>query len=184
MAYYSVLTSLFMEQFWGYIMSRTTLLKDRPIFFLLDEASSLHLNLDTTISNLRKFRSGILAVYQSSFQLVSKFSEAYAKSLEENVFARVYLPGVDIGVATKLEQTLGKFEYQDEKNVRHTRSLMTASEIRMCDKEILLCSNLGPILLPLRPYYKQYRLKTLSQIPPYEQQANMPFEKVPFIQFD
>lgn len=184
MKYYSVLTSLFMEQCWAHIMSRIVSRDEMGVFFLCDEASSLTLNLQITISNLRKYNSGMMLVYQSAAQLNSLFSDGDAKAIEENVFARLYLPAQDISVANKLEQTFGKYEYTDEKEIRRVMPLLSAADIRMSDKAFLICSNLAPMQVTLCPYFEQVSLRSFAKIPPYQPPSVLPFDTPPFIQFD
>ncbi|MBK5286583.1 MAG: type IV secretory system conjugative DNA transfer family protein, partial [Bacteroidia bacterium] len=63
--YYSVLTSLFFEQFFSFILSRFPQNKEQDIFFLIDESSSLNLpTLPLAVANVRKHRSGIMLLVQ------------------------------------------------------------------------------------------------------------------------
>jgi type IV secretion system protein VirD4 len=182
MKYYSLLTSIFLEQFFGEIMTSLPAKSDLPIFFLIDEASSLYFNnLQLTISNIRKYKAGILAIYQSWNQIVDQYGAPVAKAITENCFARVHMPGQPIQVAQELETTLGKFEYLDEKSTRHTRSLMTANEIRESKDSIILCGNNPAIKTPTIPYFHQFRLNQLTKIAPYEPINKLPFTQAPII---
>lgn len=80
-----------------------------------------------------------------------------------------------------LETTLGKFEYLDESDVRHTRQLMTADEIRMSDKAIILIGNKPPIHAKLNPYYNSWKLNTKTKLPPYEPECKISFDIPPLI---
>ncbi len=185
MRYYSLFTSLFLEQFFGETMNRLPNKDDLPLFFLIDEASSLYFNsLQITIANIRKYNAGILQVYQSAAQIVDLYGTAVAKAITENSFARVYMAGQPISVAQELEATLGKFEYRDEKEVRHVRSLMTADEIRQSDESIILCGNKPAIKTSITPYFKQPKLNSLSQLPPYKAVNKIPFNKPPLLPLD
>lgn len=182
MRYFSLITSLFLEQMFGELMSGFPEKKDLPIFFLIDEASSLYFNsLQITISNLRKYNAGILQIYQSASQLVDLYGPPVAKAITENSYTRVYMPGQPMSVATELETTFGKFEYLDEKNVRHIRSLMTASEIRETDSSLILCGNHRPIKTKTVPYFKQFGLNRLTNTPPAPFTNKLPFEEPPRI---
>jgi len=185
MRYYSVISSIFFEQFWGLIMSQIPGKKELPIFFLLDEASSLFLNsLPITVSNIRKFKSGMLQVYQHYHQMVQLYGNAEARNIAANCYAKVYMSGQPIEVATELETTLGKFEFVDNDDIRRTRSLLTADEIRQLKESIILCGNLPPIKAKMIPYYEQRKLKKLSLIPQYQVQNKLSFNTPPLIQFD
>ena len=158
---------------------------ENSIFFLLDEASSMYLpGLSTTISNIRKYNSGILLIYQDYHQLEHIYGTYEAKNITANCYAKVYLPGQPIGTCKELETVLGRFEYLDEDEVRHTIQLMTADEIRMTDKAIILIGNKPPIHADLKPYYNDWRLNSKTKRLPYEPSNNLPFDVPPLIQLD
>lgn len=183
MRYYSLITSLFLEQIFGEVMNELPAKRDLPILFLIDEASSLYLNsLQITISNLRKYNAGVLQIYQSAAQLIDLYGQPVAKAITENSYTRIYMPGQTIAVAMELEATLGKFEYLDAKKVRHTRSLMTASEIRETDYSLILCGNHRPIKTKTIPYFKQFGLTGLTKIPQAQLENKLFFTEPPRIQ--
>jgi len=167
MRYYAPISSLFFEQFFAHIMSRLPEKGDRPIFFLLDEASSLYLNLPTAISNIRKHGSGILQVYQHYNQLIDLYGQAQARNIAANCYAKVYMSGQSLETAKELEAMLGKFEFVDTDGISHQRQLMTADEIRQSQDAIILCGNAAPIKTALIPYYEQNKLRKRTEIPPY-----------------
>lgn len=182
MKYYSVITSIFLEQFFAAVMSRIPG-SELPVFFLIDEASSLYFgSLNVTVSNIRKYKSGILQIYQSAAQLIDLYGQSIAKAITENSYAKVYMAGQPITVAQELEQTLGKFEYRDEKEVRHIRSLMTADEIRQLDESLILCGNKPAIKAKMTPYYEQSKLRKQSALPPFQPSNKIPFDTPPLIQ--
>lgn len=182
MHYYGALSSLFFQQFLNEILTNIPNKDENNIFFLLDEASSMYLPaLSTTISNIRKYNSGILLVYQDYHQLEHIYGSYEAKNISANCFAKVYLPGQPIETCKMLETTLGKFEYLDESDVRHTRQLMTADEIRMSDKAIILIGNKPPIHAKLNPYYNSWKLNTKTKLPPYEPECKISFDIPPLI---
>ncbi|MGV8131261.1 MAG: type IV secretory system conjugative DNA transfer family protein [Candidatus Pacearchaeota archaeon] len=185
MRYFSVITSIFLEQFFGEIMSKLASRTEYPIFFLLDEASSLYFNnLQITVSNIRKSGAGILQIYQSASQLQDLYGHAVAKAITENSFARVYMTGQPIHVAQELEATLGKFEYLDSNKVRHVRSLMTADEIHESEESLILCGNLRAIRTRTIPYFQQLKLRLLTSISPYIPTSALPFSTPPLYQFE
>jgi len=185
MRYYSVITSIFFEQFWGEIMSRIPDKKELPIFFLLDESSSMFLtSLNITISNIRKFRSGLMQVYQSYNQISDLYGSAQAKNIAANCFCKVYMSGQPIEIAQELETVLGKFEYKDEKEIRHIRPLMTSDEIRLLSESIILCGNHKAIKAKMVPYFEQYKLRKLSEIEPCIPQGTITNFTPPLIDLD
>ena len=169
MKYYSVLSSIFFEQFFASVMNTLPIQKDLPVFFLLDEASSLYLNiLPTAISNIRKYNSGILQIYQSQSQLFDLYGIPQGRNIVANSFAKVYMQGQPPETARELESVLGKYEYIDNENNRRTRQLLTMDEIRILKESIILCGNLPPIKAKMIPYYDQSELKKLTSLPPYQ----------------
>lgn len=185
MHYYGALTSLFFQQFLNELLVRIPNKNENSIFFLLDEASSMYLpGLSTTISNIRKYNSGILLIYQDYHQLEHIYGTYEAKNITANCYAKVYLPGQPIGTCKELETVLGRFEYLDEDEVRHTRQLMTADEIRMTDKAIVLIGNKPPIHAKLSPFYNDWRLNKKTKLAPYESSNKLSFDTPPLIQLD
>ncbi len=182
MAYYSPLTSLFFQQLLNEMLVRIPSKVENNIFFLIDEASSMYLpGLSTTISNIRKFGGGMMLVYQDYHQLEHIYGIYEAKNISANCYAKVYLPGQPIDTCKMLETTLGKFEYEDEKGIRHTRQLMMADEIRMTDRAIVLVGNKPPMHAKLHPYFKNGKLKAFTEIPAYAPENILPFDTPPLM---
>ena len=180
--YYSLITSIFLEQCFGTLMSSLPVKQDLPVFFLLDEASSLHFaSLNTVISNIRKYNSGILQIYQSASQLTDLYGAAIAKAITENSTTKVYMPGQPISVAQEISETLGKFEFVDDNGARQVRPLMTAAEIRESKESIILCGNNRAVKTLIVPYFKQPKLLRLTQLPPYQPSTIMPFSTPPLL---
>ena len=169
MKYYSVLSSIFFEQFFASVMSTLPKQGDLPIFFLLDEASSLYLSiLPIAISNIRKYDAGILQIYQSQNQLFDLYGVPQGRNIVANSYSKNYMSGQPLETARELELILGKYEYVDDENNRRTRQLLTMDEIRILTESIILIGNLPPIKAKMIPYYQQKELNRLSQIPPYK----------------
>lgn len=169
MKYYSSLSSIFFEQFFASVMNKLPKQGDLPIFFLLDEASSLYLSiLPIAISNIRKYDAGILQIYQSQNQLFDLYGVPQGRNIVANSCSKNYMSGQPLETARELESILGKYEYVDDENNRRTRSLLTMDEIRILSESIILVGNLPPIKARMIPYYEQKELNRLSQIPPYK----------------
>jgi type IV secretion system protein VirD4 len=168
MAYYSVITSIFFQQFFASIMQELVAKNDLSVFFLLDEASSLQLSiLPIAISNIRKYNAGIFQIYQSQNQLLDLYGMQQGRNILANSYAKVYMPGVSMEVARELEIIAGKFEYEDEHNTKRNRSLITMDEIRTLKDGLLVIGNHPLIKAKLVPYYEQNELKRLTELPPY-----------------
>ena len=166
--YYSVLSSLFFEQFFASIMKQLPTTNELPIFFLLDESSSLYLNiLPIAISNIRKYNAGMLQIYQSQSQLFDLYGMAQGRNILANSYAKCYLPGQPLETARELQSILGSFEYVDENETKRTRPLLTMDEIRILKEAIILLGNHPAIKTKLIPYYEHTQFKHCAHLPPY-----------------
>jgi len=166
--YYSVLTSLFFEQFFSFLLGRFPNNNEQNIFLLIDECSSLNLpTLPLAVANVRKHRAGAMLLLQDFNQLVHNYGKYDADGIKANCFAKMYFAGQSLETCKELEQTLGKFQYKDDKGRVIVRSLMTSDEIRMLDinKALLICGHHPPIKASLRPYYKSFTFRDYSNIP-------------------
>lgn len=182
--YYSVLTSLFFEQFFAFLLSRFPTEKEKDIFLLIDEASSLYLpTLSLAVANVRKHRSGIMLLVQDFNQLVNHYGKNNADAIKSNCFAKMYFTGTSLETAKELEQTLGRYEYKDEKERTVVRPLMTNDEIRtMKDTQaILICGHHQPIMARLKPYYRQSKFKDYSKIEAPEIIGQLATESIPVL---
>ncbi len=166
--YYSVLTSIFFEQFFSFLLGRFPQKGEKDIFLLIDEASSLNLpTLPLAVANVRKHRSGIMLLVQDFNQLVHHYGKYDADGIKSNCFAKMYFTGTSFETAKELEQTLGKYQFEDGKNRTVVRPLMTNDEIRTMDikRALLICGHHPPIKAKLRPYYKNRMYLNYSNIP-------------------
>lgn len=165
--HYSVLTTLFLEQCFAYVLSRFPEKNEQDIFFLIDEASSLQFkNLQLSVANIRKHNAGMMLLLQHFGQLVSNYNREEADAIRSNCFAKMYFTGQPYETAKELSELMGQFEYKDEKGNTVTRSLMTPSEIREMhvNQALIICGHNAPIKAKLRPYYKNKTYKAYSQM--------------------
>lgn len=182
--YYSVLTSIFFEQFFAFLLSRFPNDSEKDIFLLIDEASSLNLpTLSLAVANVRKHRSGIMLLLQDFNQLVNNYGKYNADAIKSNCFAKMYFTGTSLETSKELEQTLGQFEFKDEKERTVIRPLMTNDEIRTMKESqaILICGHHRPIMARLKPYYKQSKFKNFSTIQAPEIMGQLIAEKIPVL---
>lgn len=167
--YYSVLTSIFFEQFFSHILSRFPEKPEQDVFLLIDEAGSLKLpTLPLAVANVRKHRCGILLAVQDFNQLVHNYGRYEADAVKSNCFAKMYFTGQNLETARELEQTLGRYEFKDKEEKKIIRELMTRDEIRTMklNRALLVCGHHPPIIAKLRPYYESHLMKTYSMFPP------------------
>ncbi|WP_299213550.1 type IV secretory system conjugative DNA transfer family protein [uncultured Dokdonia sp.] len=159
--FYSPMISLILQSFYRFAFSSLPDPKtDLPIMNVLDEFSSLIpglSNYSQIISNSRKFLIPQLIALQDESQLSSY------KELKDNILQNCYVKcyhGASEKKAFELEKLLGNYTYTDKETKQKVkRSLMTASEIREMDGEILVIANgKKPLKVKAIPAYKQRRL--------------------------
>lgn len=167
-AYYAMLSSLFFEQLFGELLSRLPQPWHHDVFCLIDETGVLYLpSLGNVIANIRKYRAGIMAGVQSLAQLYHLYGHHEARTIINNCFAKMYFTGQSGAMAEELEQTLGRYQYDDDKGRTHIRPLITRDEIRTLKRNqaLLIAGNHPAILLKLTPYYQQRGLVALTKLP-------------------
>lgn len=177
MKYYSVLISMFMEQFIGYVLSRFPEKGEQNIFLLIDEFSSLRVPVfPSAFANVRKHNCGILAVIQDYNQLVNAYGKADAESIRSNCWAKVQFAGASNESARELSEMLGKMTYTDEDGKKQVRPLLTNDEIRMLRKNrcLLICGANPPVLARSRPAYQSRRYRTYMAVQPPKLKGSVP----------
>lgn len=181
--YYAVLTSILFTQFFGHVMRNIPPTAALPVFFLLDEASSLNLGgiMPAAVSNVRKHRCGILQVYQSLHQLASIYGHDNAKSIREACFATLYLPGQNIETAKEISAMLGVFEYETETGATRQRQLLMPHEVRELGEALLIAGNYRAAKIKLHPCYDSPQLRRLTSIKPFYPEDMLPFDEPPLI---
>jgi type IV secretion system protein VirD4 len=183
--YYSVLTSLFFEQFFSFLLGRFPYNDENDIFLLIDEASSLNLpTLPLAVANVRKHRSGIMLLIQDFNQLLHHYGKYDADGIKSNCFTKMYFTGASLETTKELEQILGKYQYEDDKNRTVVRPLMTNDEIRTMDnrRALLVCGHYPPILARLKPYYKNSTYLNYSNMSVPEIENEYLSDEIPILQ--
>lgn len=184
MKYYATLTAIFFEQLFSFLMEKFPAKEDKSVFIVIDEASSLYLpTLQIALSNLRKFRAGIMAVAQDYNQFVHLYGSYEAEAIKTNCWSKVYFPGQPLSTCQELERLLGVFEFQDQNGTRRTRHLMSADEVRTMEPNtsLIVTGSNRVIMARMKPFYKNMRLSPYSKIPVPETENKMPFEDLPII---
>ncbi len=182
--YYSVLTSLFFEQLFAFILGRFPKSNEQDIFLLIDEASSLNLpTLPLAVANVRKHRAGTMLLVQDFSQLIHHYGKYDADAIKSNCFAKMYFTGQSLETSSELEKTLGRYEYEDEDGKKIVRALMTNDEIRTmkASRALLVCGNHPPVMARLRPYYKNSKYRNYSELPAPPVASDITGEPVPVL---
>lgn len=181
--YFKPLSALFFQTLFNELMSSIPEKGSRSVFTILDEAATMKFsNLSTTISNIRKYNSGILLCMQDEMALVSQYGQAEAHQIKTNCGTQAYLKGQPLHTAKEISQLLGRKTFTDEKGIERNRELRTPDEIRMSDDAIVLINNSAPLLCKIVPYYKRLFTR-LGKIPPF-QLTEKTITNPPHIEFD
>lgn len=184
MKYYSTLISILFEQATKSIMSSLPTGNDLPVYFILDECSSLYLpTLQVTAANCRKYEAGLLIILQAYEQLVDIYGKHEAESIRSNCFARMYMGATSHPTSVELSQQLGRYEWEDDKGKKHLRELMLPEEIRQMasNRALLICSNYAPLMLKLTPAYDNPFLRLKTKLPPVGLKQHIPDTEVPLL---
>ena len=171
--YYKVLTSIFFEQLLQFLLSHLPDKNELDTFLILDEASSLNLpTLPLAQTNLRKHRCGILTAWQSKQQIVHSYGSYDAETIIDNALTKVYLTGQGLQTTKELEAILGRTQVIDGNDRAVIKPLMLSEEIRqMHDKQaLIICGNLKPFKVDLKPYYEQPFLNLRTKRKPVQHQ--------------
>lgn len=177
-SYYEPILNLFFQEFYRFAFAELPQKDDLDIMMVLDEFDTLGAIQDfsTIISNSRKAKIPQQIILQSVSQL-DKYGKK-AKNILNNCNVKCFYGG--LGDETfELERTLGKYTYTDPKTKREgIRSLMTASEIRELDKEILVVpSGKKPLKVKVTESFKQRELVSrLNMEMPETNEEEIPLE--------
>lgn len=166
--YFKPLSALFFQTLFNHVLSRIPAKRERSIFFVIDEFATMRFSaISTVISNIRKFRSGLLLCMQDQNALL-QYGQAEAHQIKTNCGCQVYLKGQPLETCKELSQILGKYTYEDEKGIQKTRELMTADEIRMSEEAIILINNQPPLKCKIVPYYQNMWLWKSLKAQPFD----------------
>lgn len=172
--YYNFFLSMLYTHLFKFIMQGDSSDKDlHPIFFLFDEAGHIRVpDLPTIATTIRKKCCCLSLIVQDLDQLRALYGKEANALIRGGMVTHLYFGGLDIVTCEILERTLGKetISYSESgyesiskpaesRSTQMGRSLMSADEIRrMKGEALLLSSNKPPVLLRLKPWYKQRKL--------------------------
>jgi type IV secretion system protein VirD4 len=166
--YYKSLSSLFFQSLFDFVLSVIPTKHERSIFFLIDEFASMRFpDIALTVSNVRKFKGGLLLCVQDEMSLIAQYGQAEAHQIKTNCGTQVFLKGQPLHTAKELSQSLGRYSLVDENGKeRGARELMTVDEIRLSEDAIILINNKPPLKCKPIPYYKNLWLYGLTRSKP------------------
>lgn len=166
--FYSPLISVLFEQLAKEVMDSLPKKDDLRVYFILDEFSSLYIqSISLIISNIRKHGGSLMIICQDLSQITDIYGQSQSTAIVANCYSKLYFAGLSHATAVNLSAQLGKYQYEDKKNVVQTRELLTASEIRtLPGKAIFIHGNAQPMLLDVTPIYEHPYWKLRLKIAP------------------
>lgn len=178
--YYNFFLSLLYTHLFKFVMQGDHNDKNlQPIFFLFDEAGHVKVpNLATIATTIRKKKCSLSLIVQDLDQLRALYGKEANAIIRGGMVNHLYFGGLDILTCEILERTLGKatVSYSESgyesslkpaqtRSTQMAKSLMSADEIRrMKNQALLLSSNKPPVLLKLKPWFKQRELVKRSKL--------------------
>lgn len=179
--FHNVIIACFFEQFYNYGLDKIPTKSELDVFCLIDEASSLYINLlPLALANGRKFRLGTIIAVQAKNQLKTFYKDE-AENIASNCVTKIVLGGLTaIDELREIETLSGKCIYKDEKGER-VKPLISADEVRLLpeNRSIILSSNHPIIKGRVAPFWKNLILKRRASIPPAPLEGTIPDTPLP-----
>ncbi len=176
---YSFLLNLFYKQFFNVMMEKLPTKEELPVYCLLDEFGNMNIpGFSSTITTIRKYKVSISIVLQDFSQLEHQYGENEARTiLNGGVTGKLFFPGADHKTTTMLSQMIGERyvnKLDEYGKLHHVKEpILSNAEIRtMKDNEALLIyGNKLPLKLKIKPYYKDFVLRSCTMHPPAKSES-------------
>lgn len=168
--YFSALLGLFIEQLTKVMMQQLPEKNDLPVFYILDEVTTLAKampSLPLILSNSRKYNLGFLLAVQE-LQALQQYFGNDSQTIISNCYTKVFYPSQNYDTALRLEAILGKRKITLNNGQEQILPLYTADQIRQLpsDMVIMVAGNRAPYKFNVVPYYKQFFMNWHSQHTP------------------
>ena len=184
MKFITTLQSIFFTQLYTYLLDHLPKKDELPIHIIMEEASSLYIEgLPIFISNTRKHQVSNFLCVQSLQQLKSQYGDD-ALSIFANCGTRLFLPGTsDLQTLKEIEVLSGKTTVKNKEGKEVVKSLVTIDEARRLkeNRTLILSGNVPIIKGYSSPYYKSYKYKKLTALPPKPFVQYIPDMPVPLL---
>ena len=189
---FNAIISLFLTQFFNYLLSTPLEKNDNPVYFLLDEFGNMKIpNFSKVCTLIRSQKCSLNIILQSIQQLDEKYSRSGAEIILGNLSTLLVIKGLRskrdleyisglIGSTTRSHYTMGSFGLQF-----YNAKLITEGELRALGrKSLFLHGDKAPQRISTTPIFKNKKLmeqagllsidKQLVPINKYEPNANPP----------
>lgn len=174
--YVSTLTGLFFEQVFAHFLEKIPGKDELDVFVILEEASSIYIPLlPLGLANLRKHRVGtMVCLQQGNTQLKKLYGPDDADNISSNCLTKIFLPGITEMHTLQMIETLGG-KTTDKKTGRISSLISSEAARVLPDNKVLVLHSNKPIILGrVSPFYKSFRYRSYSKIPPVELRGMLP----------
>jgi type IV secretory pathway TraG/TraD family ATPase VirD4 len=183
--YLSGLVGLFFEQFFNHLLSKLPAKKELDLFIFLEECASIYIPLlPLFLANARKHRVGTLLSLQTLSGQLKHFYKEDADNIVANAVTKLFLPGqTEISVLRELETLGGKTTFHD-KDTEKVKPLISIDEIRLlkANRSLIVSGNVPLIKGRTSPYFKSFKYKSYSEMPPVTLVSDIPQEPIALMQ--
>lgn len=172
LGFYSFLLSIFYTQLFEFIQNNKPK-KKNPLFIYLDEFSQLTIpDFPLHATTLRRYNTALVMLIQDLNQISQKYGIDGASAIYNGSSAnKIIFPGMSLDLAQRLSNSFGRKGVaiqQQDKPYLSDRELLTVQElIQLKDKKaVFIYRNKPPLILKMRPYFKQFSLRWKSRLKP------------------
>lgn len=166
------LTSLFFRQVFESLFESLPRESERSVFFLIDEAATFKSDWALYLSQVRKYKVGVLLALQAMDQLAHLYSPHESRTIEANCLAKLYYTNQNQHQAESLSRMIGPGEQGLLMDARAVRQMPPS-------QALLFVGNQSPAKVSLKPHFKSSLRKRVLPLPP--QKRKMPFASPPQI---
>lgn len=160
--YHAPVFSLIIIQLMETLLAKLPGSRDLPVVMHLDEMGVLKLpNFSDFLSNSRKYKVACVLGCQTTSQIINKYQKEEGNNIFGNCFTHLYFSNQPLETCLMLEKMAGTVELEIEKGRTEKRLVLPSNQVRILDprKAILLAGGVRPVLVGLKPAYKNFVLK-------------------------
>ncbi len=177
--YYGFLTSLFFRSVFNACMRELPNKDTLPVYVFMDEFAHMTLpSFTATANTIRGYKVSLSIVLQTISQLDARYGKEYAKAIQGGFGTHLTYASADPETAQFFENIIGRKritqspDHLTNKLNEHYReeNLINSAEVRMIreDQTLIVSTNRNPVLTQAVPFFKQRRLKALTQYPRHQ----------------
>lgn len=166
--YHAPLFSLVITQLMETLLAELPKPGDLPVVMHLDEMGVLKLpNFSDFLSNSRKYKIACVLGCQTTSQIINKYGREEGNNILGNCYNHLYFSNQPLETCLVLEKMAGTVEVEIEKGRTEKKLVLPSNQIRTLNprKGILLSGGVKPVLVALKPAYKNPVLRWRMNLP-------------------